>query len=116
METLEKAKFVPKEKAVEVVNQVFDRCYADLEPLGRRPINAKDMKRAYNERYLCENWIEMDQKERQNCEINVIKALSSSPRIRLLVQALNNSGCPFLPSRHIDCRWVLNILVKVQVF
>jgi len=45
----------------------------------------------------------MDQKERQNCEINVIKALSSSPRIRLLVQALNNSGCPFLPSRHIDC-------------
>ena len=56
METLEKAKFVPKEKAVEVVNKVFDKCYADLEPLGRRPINAKDMKRAYNERYLCENW------------------------------------------------------------
>ena len=105
METLEKAKFVPKEKAVEVVNKVFDRCYADLEPLGRRPINAKDMKRAYNERYLCENWLNMDQKERQNCEINVMKALSSSPRIRLLVQALNNSGCPFIPSRHIDCRW-----------
>ena len=105
METLEKAKFVPKEKAVKVVNRVFDKCYADLEPLGRRPINAKDMKRAYNERYLCENWINMDQKERQNCEINVIKALSSSPRIRLLVQALNNSGCPFIPSRHIDCRW-----------
>ena len=65
METLEKAKFVPKEKAVEVVNKVFDKCYADLEPLGRRPINAKDMKRAYNERYLCENWgtkiIEMDE-------------------------------------------------------
>jgi hypothetical protein len=55
VETLEKAKFVPKEKAVEVVNKVFDKCYADLEPLGRRPINAKDMKRAYNERYLCEN-------------------------------------------------------------
>ena len=119
METLEKAKFVPKEKAVEVVNRVFDKCYADLEPLGRRPINAKDMKRAYNERYLCENWINMDQKERQNCEINVMKALSSSPRIRLLVQALNNSGCPFLPSRHIDCRWVNEIVftvVKVDIF
>ena len=46
METLEKAKFVPKEKAVKVVNRVFDKCYADLEPLGRRPINAKDMKKA----------------------------------------------------------------------
>jgi len=55
VESLEKAKFVPKEKAVEVVNKVFDKCYADLEPLGRRPINAKDMKRAYSERFLCEN-------------------------------------------------------------
>jgi len=47
----------------------------------------------------------MDEKDKMNCEINVIKALSSSPRIRLLVQALNDSGCPFLPSRHVACRY-----------
>jgi len=45
----------------------------------------------------------MDEKDKINCEINVIKALSSSPRIRLLVQALNDSDCPFLPSRHVAC-------------
>jgi len=45
----------------------------------------------------------MAEKDRKNCEINVIQALSSSPRIRLLVQALNDSGCPFLPNRHVDC-------------
>ena len=44
-----------KEKAIEIVNKVFDKCYLDLEPIGRRPIDKKDMKRAYNERYLCEN-------------------------------------------------------------
>lgn len=55
LESLEKARFVPKEKAIEIVNKVFDKCYLDLEPIGRRPIDKKDMKRAYNERYLCEN-------------------------------------------------------------
>lgn len=55
LESLEKARFVPREKAVEIVNKVFDKCYLDLEPIGRRAVDKNDMKRAYHERYLCEN-------------------------------------------------------------
>lgn len=42
---------VGKEEASRIVDQVFDRCYADLEPIGRRiRRNSADMTRAYNER------------------------------------------------------------------
>jgi len=58
LESLEKARFVPKEKAVEIVNQVFDKCYIDLEPIGRRSVNKNDMKRAYYERYKYRYMIE----------------------------------------------------------
>jgi len=38
------------EKAAEAVDSVFFKCYADLEPIGRRiRRNSYDMERAYNE-------------------------------------------------------------------
>ena len=41
--------------------------------------------------------------EISQCELNVIKALKNSARVKFLVQALNKSGCPFSPHRHIAC-------------
>jgi len=42
---------VSEEVARAAVNKVFDRCYQDLEPIGRRiRRNSEDMVRAYNER------------------------------------------------------------------
>ncbi|KAG7153413.1 Mitochondrial inner membrane protease ATP23-like [Homarus americanus] len=39
-------------EAREVVDRVFDRCYNDLEPIGRRiRRNSLDMHKAYKERY-----------------------------------------------------------------
>ena len=52
-ESLVKTRLVPEDKAVEAINKVFDKCYRDLEPVGRRPISREDMKAAYEERYLC---------------------------------------------------------------
>ena len=38
---------VPVEKAMEIVDKVFDKCYNDLEPVGRRPRkNSRDPNRA----------------------------------------------------------------------
>lgn len=38
-------------EARQVVDEVFDKCYADLEPIGRRiRRNSPDMVRAYMER------------------------------------------------------------------
>ena len=45
----------------------------------------------------------MDQREISQCEISVLKALKSSHRVKTLVNALNSSGCPFVPHRHIAC-------------
>lgn len=44
---------VELEEAVAVVNKVFPKCYADLEPIGRRVRrNSRDMEKAYVEGYL----------------------------------------------------------------
>ncbi|KAK4320083.1 hypothetical protein Pmani_009024 [Petrolisthes manimaculis] len=44
---------VTKEEATGVVDRVFDRCYNDLEPIGRRMRrNSLDMHKAYRERFL----------------------------------------------------------------
>lgn len=41
-----------KEEAVRVVEKVFDKCYNDLEPIGRRiRRNSYDMQKAYKERF-----------------------------------------------------------------
>lgn len=41
-----------KDEAFSVINKVFDKCYNDLEPIGRRlRKNSTDMDRAYKERY-----------------------------------------------------------------
>lgn len=38
---------VPREKAMEIVDSVFDKCYNDMEPVGRRPRkNSRDPDRA----------------------------------------------------------------------
>lgn len=43
---------VDKTEAREVVDRVFDKCYNDLEPVGRRiRRNSADMHKAYNERF-----------------------------------------------------------------
>jgi len=52
VEALVKTKFVKKEVAGKVVDEVFDRCYADLEPIGRRARNGDDIKRAEDEKFL----------------------------------------------------------------
>lgn len=44
-----------EEKAKRIVDKVFESCYADLEPVGRRFINLANIKeqdRCYKERHL----------------------------------------------------------------
>lgn len=44
---------VTMDEAVNAVERVFPKCYADLEPIGRRlRRNSHDMYRAYEEGYL----------------------------------------------------------------
>jgi inner membrane protease ATP23 len=43
---------VDKAVAAEAVKRVFPKCYADLEPIGRRVMNADDMRCADSEKYL----------------------------------------------------------------
>lgn len=44
---------VTEEEARRIVDRVFERCYADLEPIGRRVRrNSTDMVRAFNERSI----------------------------------------------------------------
>ncbi len=45
----------------------------------------------------------MSSSEIKECEHNVIKALTTSPRIQALIQALKYSSCPFDVSRHVIC-------------
>jgi inner membrane protease ATP23 len=52
IEFMTNVKFVDKKVAESTVDKVFDKCYADLEPLGRRAKNSADMRSAYYERYL----------------------------------------------------------------
>ena len=49
---LVKTKFVKEEIAKAAVNKVFDKCYNDLEPIGRRSMDADDIRRANSEKYL----------------------------------------------------------------
>lgn len=44
---------ITKEKAIEIVEKVFPKCYADLEPIGRRiRSGSADAERAYEESKL----------------------------------------------------------------
>lgn len=44
---------IGKEEAIPIIDKVFPKCYADLEPIGRRPKrNSRDMHRAYVEGIL----------------------------------------------------------------
>ena len=52
VERMVKSNFVSEKVAKESVDRVFDKCYADLEPIGRRAKNREDMAQAYYERYL----------------------------------------------------------------
>lgn len=52
IETLVLTKYVREEVAVKVVDEVFDRCYADLEPIGRQARDADDLKMANDEKFL----------------------------------------------------------------
>eukprot|EP00092_Neocalanus_flemingeri_P061988 GFUD01074707.1.p1 GENE.GFUD01074707.1~~GFUD01074707.1.p1 ORF type:complete len:245 (-),score=59.70 GFUD01074707.1:19-669(-) len=47
-----KTKFVKTEIAEKAVDKVFDKCYNDFEPIGRRPLNPADIERAHNEKFL----------------------------------------------------------------
>lgn len=51
--TVQIARNVSEEEAAAVVDKVFDRCYSDLEPYGRRPRKyIGDFKRALQEGLL----------------------------------------------------------------
>ncbi len=42
---------MPKEEARAIVDSVFDKCYGDLEPIGRRiRRSSDDIRKAYKER------------------------------------------------------------------
>lgn len=41
---------VSEVEAYRVVDLVFDKCYNDLEPFGRRVLNESDCERAYKDR------------------------------------------------------------------
>jgi inner membrane protease ATP23 len=44
---------VTREEATAAVNKVFSKCYADLEPIGRRiKRNSTDTDKAYAESYM----------------------------------------------------------------
>lgn len=45
-------KFVKPDIAKSAVDKVFDKCYKDLEPVGRRAMNGEDLQRADNEKFL----------------------------------------------------------------
>lgn len=49
-------KDITKEKAIAIIEKVFPKCYADLEPLGRRiRSGSADPKRIYAEAKYYEN-------------------------------------------------------------
>ena len=52
VESMIESNFVDKEVAEASVDRVFDKCYADLEPIGRRARNQEDVSLAFYERYL----------------------------------------------------------------
>eukprot|EP00096_Caligus_rogercresseyi_P013374 TRINITY_DN6032_c0_g1_i1.p1 TRINITY_DN6032_c0_g1~~TRINITY_DN6032_c0_g1_i1.p1 ORF type:complete len:268 (+),score=57.65 TRINITY_DN6032_c0_g1_i1:29-832(+) len=49
---LTKTKFLSEKVASEAVDSVFDKCYLDMEPIGRRSSGRKQIRLAYEERYL----------------------------------------------------------------
>ncbi|KAG7207304.1 hypothetical protein KM043_008972 [Ampulex compressa] len=52
-ETIMLVRKISLSEALEPIDRVFDRCYNDLEPIGRRiRRNSDDMRKAYEERYL----------------------------------------------------------------
>merc|ERR550519_2450818 len=52
IESLVQTKFMVKELAEAAVDEVFDRCYADLEPIGRRARDQETVKMADEEKFL----------------------------------------------------------------
>lgn len=49
--SLQTVRNISEEEALKAVDSVFDRCYNDLEPFGRRVYNREDCERAYKDRY-----------------------------------------------------------------
>lgn len=49
--SLQTVRNISEKEALQVVDSVFERCYNDLEPFGRRVFNKEDCERAYNDRY-----------------------------------------------------------------
>ena len=47
-----RTKFVKEDIARAAVDKVFDKCYKDLEPIGRQAIDGNDISRANSEKYL----------------------------------------------------------------
>ena len=49
--SLQMVRNISELEAFRVVDQVFDKCYNDTEPFGRRIIDDKDCERAFRDRY-----------------------------------------------------------------
>ena len=52
VENMIKAKFINEDVAKEAIDRVFNKCYKDLEPIGRRVGKRKELHLMKEERYL----------------------------------------------------------------
>lgn len=52
VESLVRTRFLSSELAKTSVDKVFERCYADLEPIGRRAYSSRDITRAFEDKFL----------------------------------------------------------------
>ncbi len=48
--SLQTVRNITEEEALKAVDSVFEKCYNDLEPFGRRILNKDDCERAYRDR------------------------------------------------------------------
>jgi len=52
VESLVRTRFLSEKLAEKSVDKVMERCYKDLEPIGRRAYSAMDINRAFEEKFL----------------------------------------------------------------
>ena len=56
--SLQTVRNISEEAALAAVDSVFDKCYNDLEPFGRRLLNGSDARRAYEDRHIfAKQWL-----------------------------------------------------------
>jgi inner membrane protease ATP23 len=46
---------------------------------------------------------EKEEKAKVDCELNILQALKTNSKVKLLITAMNNAGCKIVPHRHLVC-------------